>query len=219
MPLEIGTWIEDLVPTNPVGSDPVAAGDDHIRLVKSVLQNQFPSLGAEAVDATAAAINQVCENPPAFQGPIALTANDQLITLPTWANRHILTFEGIVTAANSGVAQVRIGTGNVLDTSATYDGSVSDIRSTAVTSEETPEFFGLARELLTTGLGLNGKIELEKQPTTNTWHYTLQANYQARNQHVLASGWKSLSGPLDVVALSSFSSTISGGNVYVRSEA
>src|SRR5262249_18360130 len=37
------TYISDLVPTNPTGSDQKAQGDDHIRLIKKVLQNTFPT--------------------------------------------------------------------------------------------------------------------------------------------------------------------------------
>jgi hypothetical protein len=42
MSLETGTYISDLVPTNPSGSDPKSQGDDHLRLIKSVLQTTFP---------------------------------------------------------------------------------------------------------------------------------------------------------------------------------
>lgn len=38
MPLEAGTKISDLNPAWPLGSDPKAQGDDHIRLIKSILQ-------------------------------------------------------------------------------------------------------------------------------------------------------------------------------------
>ena len=43
MALESGTYIKDLVSTNPPGTDAISQGDDHIRLIKSVLQNSFPS--------------------------------------------------------------------------------------------------------------------------------------------------------------------------------
>ncbi len=44
MALETGTYLDDLVNTNPVGaSDKKKFGDDHIRLIKEVLQNSFPS--------------------------------------------------------------------------------------------------------------------------------------------------------------------------------
>ncbi len=43
MALESGTYIKDLVSTNPSGTDAISQGDDHLRLIKSVLQNSFPS--------------------------------------------------------------------------------------------------------------------------------------------------------------------------------
>ena len=44
MALEAGTYVNDLVTTNPVGAaDFVSAGDDHLRLVKSVLKATFPN--------------------------------------------------------------------------------------------------------------------------------------------------------------------------------
>lgn len=43
MALESGTYVKDLVSTNPPGTDAISQGDDHIRLIKSVLKNSFPS--------------------------------------------------------------------------------------------------------------------------------------------------------------------------------
>jgi hypothetical protein len=43
MALESGTYVKDLVDTNPTGTDPISLGDDHIRLIKEVLGNSFPS--------------------------------------------------------------------------------------------------------------------------------------------------------------------------------
>src|SRR5512144_2167585 len=42
MGLETGTYIADLVPTNPLATDLESQGDDHLRLLKSVLQATFP---------------------------------------------------------------------------------------------------------------------------------------------------------------------------------
>jgi len=39
MGLETGTGIGDLVPTNPLSTDAVSSGDDHIRLIKTVMQS------------------------------------------------------------------------------------------------------------------------------------------------------------------------------------
>jgi len=57
MGLETATYISQLVATNPTASDPVSQGDDHLQLIKSVLQAQFTTLGAAAVTTTAAELN------------------------------------------------------------------------------------------------------------------------------------------------------------------
>lgn len=43
MGLETGTFIDDLVDTNPPSNDLASQGDDHIRLLKTVLKNTFPN--------------------------------------------------------------------------------------------------------------------------------------------------------------------------------
>lgn len=43
MALESGNWISQLVQANPVATDAVSQGDDHIRLLKTVLQTTFPN--------------------------------------------------------------------------------------------------------------------------------------------------------------------------------
>jgi hypothetical protein len=44
MPLEVATYIRDLINANPPGTDQVSQGDDHLRLIKSTLLNTFPTL-------------------------------------------------------------------------------------------------------------------------------------------------------------------------------
>lgn len=41
MSIEVATYIADLQPVNPPSTDPRGQGDDHLRLIKQVLQNQF----------------------------------------------------------------------------------------------------------------------------------------------------------------------------------
>jgi hypothetical protein len=61
MGLETGSTISSLITSNPTSSDPVNQGDDHIRLLKSVLQAQFPGAAgngfATAITATEAELN------------------------------------------------------------------------------------------------------------------------------------------------------------------
>ena len=48
MALESGSFLNDLVTTNPASGDLVSQGDDHLRLVKTVLQGTFPALAGRA---------------------------------------------------------------------------------------------------------------------------------------------------------------------------
>lgn len=57
MGLETATYIDQLVDTNPDGTDAKSQGDDHIRLVKKVLQNSFPNITG-AVTATQDDLNK-----------------------------------------------------------------------------------------------------------------------------------------------------------------
>lgn len=44
MALETATYINQLNAANPLGSDPIASGDDHIRLIKSAVKATFPNV-------------------------------------------------------------------------------------------------------------------------------------------------------------------------------
>ena len=43
MSVEVGTYLSSLVSANPLSSDQVAQGDDHLRLIKTLLNNTFPN--------------------------------------------------------------------------------------------------------------------------------------------------------------------------------
>ena len=58
MGLESGTYISQLNSSNPTTSDDVAEGDDHLRMIKAVLKNQFSGLsGTTAISASEAELN------------------------------------------------------------------------------------------------------------------------------------------------------------------
>jgi hypothetical protein len=54
--LETGTYISDLVSSNPPAADPVGQGADHIRLIKSCIKATFPNING-AVTATEEQLN------------------------------------------------------------------------------------------------------------------------------------------------------------------
>ena len=58
MGLESATYISELVSANPTATDPISQGDDHLRLIKAVLKNQFSGLsGTTAVTSSGAELN------------------------------------------------------------------------------------------------------------------------------------------------------------------
>ena len=59
MTVETATSISMLSATLPLATGPISEGDDHLRLIKSVLQDQFTSLGTSAVTATATELNLI----------------------------------------------------------------------------------------------------------------------------------------------------------------
>lgn len=58
MGLETGTYISDLVSTNPLGSDAKSTADDHLRLIKSCVKATFPNVSG-AVTPTHTELNYV----------------------------------------------------------------------------------------------------------------------------------------------------------------
>ena len=63
MGLETGSTISSFITSNPTSSDPINQGDNHIQLIKAVLQAQFPGSGglgyATAITATEAELNSL----------------------------------------------------------------------------------------------------------------------------------------------------------------
>jgi len=50
MPVESpAAWVTQLVAANPLVGDPVGEGDDHLRMLKTVLKNSFPSSSTTAI--------------------------------------------------------------------------------------------------------------------------------------------------------------------------
>lgn len=58
MSLESATYINQLNASNPLGSDPIASGDDHIRLIKGAIKSTFPNITG-AVNVTQGDLNSI----------------------------------------------------------------------------------------------------------------------------------------------------------------
>ena len=100
MGLETATYITDLVSNNPLGTDSKAQGDNHIRLLKSVLKAQFPNLGSAAATATAAELNKL-------DGATATTAELNILSGVTATAAELNKLDG----CTSSTAELNLLTG------------------------------------------------------------------------------------------------------------
>jgi hypothetical protein len=95
MGLETGTYVNDLNTANPTSTDPKSQGDDHLRLIKSVLKNTFVGftglIVGTGVEAQGATVNDytVTLSP----APAAYTANFFVAFKPTHANTGAATLQ------------------------------------------------------------------------------------------------------------------------------
>ena len=58
MPVETASYISQLVPTQPQGGESISEGDDHIRVIKTAVQNSLPNVSGQ-VTATHEDLNKV----------------------------------------------------------------------------------------------------------------------------------------------------------------
>ena len=97
MPLESGTYISDLVTTNPTSADPKSQGDDHLRLLKTVLKNTLAGFSglviATGTEAQGSTVNE-----------FVVTVSPSPSAYTTTA--FILLF--IASHSNSGAATIKI---------------------------------------------------------------------------------------------------------------
>jgi hypothetical protein len=86
MALETGTYVNDLVITNPTPADPKSQGDDHLRLIKAVLHNTFPGYsGAVIVSGTSGGAADAYTLTPST-ALAGYTANTAFLFSPAAAN-------------------------------------------------------------------------------------------------------------------------------------
>jgi hypothetical protein len=155
-------FVDDLVATNPVATDSVSDGDEHIRGVKNVLKNTLPNVTA-AVTATAADLNKTSAITTATTDPLgtsnqavghfwinstsgeAFICTDATTGLNRWAN---------VGYGEGSVSHTAVMSGGT-ETQYTQDGT--DYRSHTFTSSgNLVVSYGGAAEVLVVGGGGGG---------------------------------------------------------------
>jgi hypothetical protein len=132
MGLEVATYIGQLVATNPVPADPVSQGDDHLTLIKRVLQSQFTALGNAPVVRTAAQLNAVTSKLISFNGRTVTAAvpEDDDYSLDMLSDVVITTPVADQVLLYNGAQWENVGAGTALKTGCflydTYAGRVTD---------------------------------------------------------------------------------------------
>jgi microcystin-dependent protein len=124
MPLENAQTINQLVATNPVATDPLAQADDHLRLIKSTIQNTFPNVTG-AINATHTEMNSVADGDTAATATTLVDADRVVVNddgtmkqvamtdVQTYIDANMTLRDDVVTAAS--VADDAINTANIVD--------------------------------------------------------------------------------------------------------
>lgn len=133
MAIETATYISDLNVSNPPGSDPVGQGDDHIRLLKSVIKSTFPNITGP-VSSTQAQLNYG----PVPTGGIIMWSGS-IASIPTgWALCNGGTYAKTDGSGNVTVPDLRdrfiVGAGSTYAVAAT-GGATSNTPTITVTNE------------------------------------------------------------------------------------
>ena len=135
MTVEAATFISNLVPANPADSDDRKEGAEHLRLLKTILQAQFPNFTTTAVNLTPAYLNELHQ----WLGSALAAANK----LRLFQGDRASTLLGVeITAASSGIslqfknaAGANRGSAVILDEN-TISGILADIVALEATAVE-----------------------------------------------------------------------------------
>lgn len=141
MPLETATFIHQLNAANPLGSDPVAAGDDHLRMIKSTIKSTFPNITGP-ITVSQSDINDKVPNAVQKDGSVAMTGELTLAGNPTTnlgatPKQYVDTASGNLTAAVALKADKAItitGTGSISGGGDLSANRTLDLANTGVTA-------------------------------------------------------------------------------------
>ena len=147
MALESATYIDELVSTNPLASDNVSQGDNHLRLIKSVLQSSFPSVdmavnaihASDSAPAESITAGLVWFDTSANLLKIRNEANDAWVTLavsPVTSNSvdvNAGTIDGAIIGGSSAAAGTFTGITITEDGTLIFEGATDDAYETTLT--------------------------------------------------------------------------------------
>jgi len=228
MGIEVASYISELNPLNPLGTDKRSTADDHDRLIKTVLQGQFHNFSATAVDCTVAELNildgvtrttaeinnlqQVDLGTPVScsgAGPINITG------IPSWAKTISITLDGVGTNDAFAILSLRVGDSGGGYASSGYRVTTGQVSGTPGSSTSTINI------PLQTDAGalFDGTVTLSLHNAT-TYKYGISGNValSVGGKSLTIGGSVTLSGLLDRVQILTSSGVFDAGTINVLYE-
>jgi len=175
MGLESATYISQFVDTNPTATDPISQGDDHLRLIKSVLQSQFTTLGAAAVTTTAGELN-ILDGVTATNTELNYL---DITTLGTSENSKVVTQSagGVITVGGAAGDQVlNIASHDLVDGGLKLAGTL--VTSSAAEINKLDGLSASTTELDYTDVTTLGTVQTSKAVTADASGIVNHADYQ-----------------------------------------
>jgi hypothetical protein len=196
--LETGTYVSDLVATNPTAGDPVSQADDHLRLLKSTLQNTFPDADAPIYGLRA----------KTAQASTSGTSID-FTSIPSWVKRVTVMFSGVSTNGTS-LPIVQIGDSGGVETSS-YSGTSNVIQNGSATQAiaHSTGFSMSGASSISAASTFFGTVVLT-QITGNTWVASINLGTGNVAATITGGGSKALSAALDRVRIT----TVGGSDTF-----
>lgn len=209
MPLESGDTIADLNPLWPLGSDPKSQGDDHLRLIKTVLQNDvYPK---EDIDAALTGYSRFGEI-PGENLPTGGTSA-QITGIPDWAN-HVEIAVSLLSASTSGSLSMRLG-GAAGIASSGYSSTVQRLVAGSASTGSTNSAQFLFAWGLNSANSYTGLIKLHRY-LANIWTMQAQGLDGPGNVYIAAGRVSLGSDVLSRFTLFTGGGNITGGGAGVR---
>ena len=101
MPLETGTYISDLVITNPASTDAKSDGDNHLRLIKSTVKATFPNVTGAVTKTHTQLNNTVDKSGDTMTGSLNIGGGGNLLVTGSGGLGYGVGSGGTVTQATS----------------------------------------------------------------------------------------------------------------------
>ena len=160
-------------------------------------------------------------NRPFYTDVTTLSGSSITESVPAWVNKITCVIRAASASTGNSHFGIQIGTGGTLDASNDYEGSVQRLVSAQDPSgRDLVSDFSFDLTLFGGAIDHSGKGVLQREPGTNIWSFESSSAVDNTSERLaVASGHKTLSGPLDIVGLLVFGGeTFTRGSVYFKFE-